>query len=107
MKPVDVRNEAWDEVKARCTGDRRRVYAALLDGGPATTRALARHLDEPLERIRPRVTELFQIGYVELAGKSGREGVYAAVPEMLVQSRFEVEHRKAFCVPRQEFMRLP
>jgi predicted transcriptional regulator len=88
MKPVDIRNANWAEIEGRIEGDRREVYETMRRTGPATTRTLAERMQlDPLS-VRPRVTELYQLGLVILTGREGREGVYMAVPISEARDRF-------------------
>lgn len=78
MKPVDIRNESFADLSGRIDADRATVLAALRWHGICTTRQLAEHMGRAPEFVRPRVTELFQIGAVALAGREGHEGLYRA-----------------------------
>jgi sugar-specific transcriptional regulator TrmB len=96
MKPIDYRNETWVGVQQRVEGLRREVYLALDRLGPATTRALADRSGIDLLTLRPRVTELYQLGLVELANpeRGGGEGVYRAVPLPVAEACFERRKEK-------------
>jgi hypothetical protein len=89
MKPVDIRNAHWADIEARLDRDRRAVYEAMLRLGPQTTRALAGLMQWDPFNVRPRVTELYQLGLARVAGRQGRQGVYAAVPLAEAQRQFE------------------
>lgn len=89
MKPVDIRNETWADIQARLSEDRMTVYNGLLLHGPASTRGLARTLGMDVLSVRPRCTELLQLGLVELRGKDQDGGVYAALPFAEARWRFE------------------
>lgn len=79
MKPVDFRNETFADIQSRVEGDRHEVLDALRLYGPLTTRKLAEAMGLAPEFVRPRVTELVQLGAVEIAGAHGHEGVYRAL----------------------------
>lgn len=79
MKAEDIRNATWSDIQGRLEGDRLAVYEALRRGGPATTRELAARMGWDLNSVAPRVTELGQLGLVQLAGRHGRSGRYEAV----------------------------
>lgn len=68
MKAIDFRNLTFDGVKARLLDSewRSKVYFALLNGGPGTTREVARRLGREVHAIRPRFTELKDHGFVDL-----------------------------------------
>jgi predicted transcriptional regulator len=94
MTPLDVRNETWESVQDRLQGDREKVYFALLDAGPQTTRALAVTMNWERDNVRPRVTELLQCVFVECVGKdTDGAGIYKAIP--FSQAKVAFEERKA------------
>lgn len=79
MKPADLRNATWAEVQDHLTEDLIRVHAAWLEHGPGTTRQVADRSGISLLTLRPRTTDLGDIGMVKLIGRSGTEGIYAYV----------------------------
>ena len=79
MKPVDLRDMTWRDLQERVEGERQDVLEALRRMGPRTTRALAAEMGRDILTVRPRVTELGQLGAVALVGAEGREGVYRAL----------------------------
>ena len=80
MKPVDYRNETWEQIEGRVSGMRARVYDAWWRYGPCTTRELADRAGLDILEVRPRTTELVQLGLVDLAGEErGTEGRYRAM----------------------------
>ena len=87
MKPVDYRNATWKDIQDRLDRNRREVWQSLLSHGPATTRELARHMRWDILAVRPRVTELVQLGLARLQVIGGvtmrraHEGVYEALTE--------------------------
>lgn len=89
MKPVDIRNENWEGLRERVAGLRLIVWQALRQHGPCTTRALAAAAGIDILTVRPRVTELVQLGFADLLEERGGEGVYAAVREETARQRFE------------------
>ena len=97
MKPIDFRNETWADVISRVDTMRRAVYRALQLHGACTTRELAAKSGIDLLNVRPRVTELYQLGLVELVNPDSRggEGVYQAVPWCQAMHRFEKEKKSA------------
>ena len=78
MRPCDVRDLTFAELRGRIAGDRLAVLQAWSAHGPGTTSAVAKQAGIPLLTFRPRTTELFQLGAIALAGKRGHEGVYRA-----------------------------
>jgi len=92
MKPIDYRNETWRDVESRFAESlRRQVYRALEQHGPCTTRQLAERSHFDILSVRPRVTELYQLGLAELANPEagGGEGIYQTVPWFVARDRFE------------------
>lgn len=78
--PEQIRNLSFDQVKAHVDGDRERCWTSLMLGGPMTTRQLAARIEIDLLTVRPRVSELVDLGFVVCTGKDGHEGIYQAVP---------------------------
>lgn len=78
--PAAVRDENYERLRARLAGDRARVYDAWSMWGPATTRRMAELAGMDLLSLRPRTTELAELGLVECVGREGHDGVYRAVP---------------------------
>ena len=101
MKPIDYRNETWEQVRERVDSMRQAVYRAFELHGACTTRELAQKSGIDLLTLRPRVTELTQLGLVELANpeRGGGEGVYRHVPWAVAMARFDKE--KAAAAERQ------
>lgn len=74
MNPIDYRTATFDLIKDNLAGKRRMVYDALRTLGPQTTRDLAALARLDILTVRPRVTELIDLGLVELVpGGSGLE----------------------------------
>ena len=90
MNPVDFRNANWEEIQASLNGRRQRVYEALLTYGPGATRELAIHMREDILAVRPRVTELHQLGLAKcIDDQPTREGHYLAIPIQKAKAEFE------------------
>ncbi len=84
MNPVDFRNLTFADLKARgLEGLRGRVLAAWVAHGPATTRQLAERAGIDVLSVRPRTTELLELGLVRLAEVQPLkgEGTYRAATE--------------------------
>lgn len=81
MKPVDLRNETWESLQTRVTGLRQAVLLAYRQHGPGTTRELAKASGIDLLSLRPRVTELVDLGFMRLVRGEGGEGIYEALTE--------------------------
>lgn len=80
MTPEDIRNASWADLEKLVTGQREMVYNSLFACGRCTTSQLAAHMERSVLSVRPRITELYELGLVELVGKQGHEGIYQTVP---------------------------
>lgn len=78
MKPIDLRNATWLSLQADLQDLLREVYQAWLEHGPGTTRAVASRSRRDILSLRPRTTDLYHLGLIELTGSEGREGIYRA-----------------------------
>jgi len=79
MKPVDYRNAIWQDIQDRLSGLRETVYEAWQQHGPCTTEELAERSGISILTLRPRTTELYQLGFVVLADqRDGHSGTYRA-----------------------------
>ena len=76
--PIDFRNETFDSIRGRLDADREFILQRFRIFGPCTTRQLAESLGMDVLSVRPRVTELCQMGAVELVDRHDHEGVYRA-----------------------------
>jgi predicted transcriptional regulator len=94
MTPIDIRNETWESIQGRLQAERQKVYFALLDAGETTTRDLAARMGWERDNVRPRVTELLQMGFVDLVRKDAAGGVYRALTFAQARARFD-ERKKA------------
>lgn len=110
MTPLDFRNATFEQIRERLLGDRLAVYHALLSAPrPLTTRELAAAMGRDPFSVRPRVTELCQLGMAEPAGaggRRGREGRYAAVPIAAWQERRRRERLETERQARQLELRI-
>ena len=78
MSPATIRDLNWTELQSRLSGLRASVYEALRMHGPCTTRDLAERAHLDILTVRPRVTELCEIGFAECTGRAAGEGIYRA-----------------------------
>lgn len=99
MKAIDYRDCTFRDIQARLHGDRASVLEALQLHGPATTRDLARAMEWDILSVRPRVTELVQLGLAELVpepdGRTCREGSYRALSTSEAEALFYWRQRAA------------
>ena len=78
MKPIDISHANFEELKGYFDATRKDVHAIWLQVGECTTRRAAICGLRDILTFRPRTTELYQLGLLELVGREGREGVYRA-----------------------------
>lgn len=95
MKPEDIRNASWEDLMGQMVGLRFAVWDALMSWGPGTTREVADWADMDLLMVRPRVTELCQLGFARITDKRGHEGVYEALPYAVAKRSLEEERAGA------------
>jgi len=81
MKPVDFRNANFAALRDGMARQRLRVYRAWQAHGPATTSELARESGISILSLRPRTTELLELGLLRVARVKDREGVYTVTSE--------------------------
>lgn len=91
MTTTDIRNELHVHIRPSVRAFQGIVWELLGQHGPCTTRQLAERSGISIFTVRPRVTELLELGMVELAGREGREGVYRQVELTAVQSDLNAE----------------
>ncbi len=90
MKTTTPRDLTWKELQDRLCGHRGEVWAWLRRHGPATTSRIAEGTGIPLLTVRPRVSELAALGWVECTARVVREGAYAALsPATCLARRLE------------------
>jgi hypothetical protein len=95
MKPIDYRNDTWEMVQGRMLADERyKVWTAFRHHGPGTTREVATRSGTDLLNLRPRATELYQLGFLAVAGE-GNEGIYTALGYDQARKKFYDAKRNA------------
>lgn len=80
------------ELKGRLIHLRLSVYEALLEHGPCTTRELAKACHIDILTVRPRMTELVQLGFAVCLDGEDREGVYKACTLAEAEKAFDLRH---------------
>jgi hypothetical protein len=106
MKPADLRNLTWQTVQPLLNGQRLAVLQAWRAHGPGTTEHIALRAGISLLNVRPRTTELYQLGLLVLAGRNGTEGIYRAVPEAECHAAFERARAAATGTGEQIYLNL-
>ena len=74
MKPADFRNETFTSIGNRIAGQRAAVLNAWLVHGPGTTAEIAERSKISILSLRPRTTELFELGFVCLTDSQPEKG---------------------------------
>jgi hypothetical protein len=99
MTPTDYRLATWHDIQSRLTGLRIAAYEGWLRHGPGTTREVAARCGMDLLTFRPRSTELYQMGLLEIAPESGApctgEGRYRALTLAQAEERHNLAQRHA------------
>lgn len=94
MEPIDYSKANWKDIEGHLHGKRLEVLSAWREYGPGTTREVAERAGIDILTFRPRTTELFQLGLIELTDKGetesakGHEGTYRAIPLWQALHRF-------------------
>jgi hypothetical protein len=78
VKPIDLRNATWSILQAGLNARLQDVYRIWCQHGPGTTRSVAIRSGCDILSLRPRTTDLYHLGMVELTGRTGNEGIYQA-----------------------------
>ena len=96
MKAIDYRNDTWDQIRGRLAGLREQVYQAYVSHGPGTTREIAERSGIDILTLRPRTTELLQLGFVNVLDveDNGHEAVYVHVDVERAREMFEWAKRQ-------------
>ena len=78
MTTTELRDHNFDSLRATLEHRFGAVYLAWLTHGPGTTRAVAGASGIDLLTFRPRTTDLFHLGLVEMTGSESGNGIYRA-----------------------------
>ena len=92
----------WQQLQASgfLTERRMAVLRYFRHHGPATTRHIARLMGAEVHAMRPRCTELLQVGLlVELPGKPAGEGIYKALSDEEALAAFSRPAEPIQCQP--------
>ncbi len=97
MKPIDFRNASLASLQRNIGGARAVTLGAWLQHGPCTTQQLAGRSGLSILSLRPRTTELFQLGFICLGENqnSPGEGTYRARTEAELLRWFDAQQRAA------------
>lgn len=95
MSPIDIRNTNFKAIKGQLHAGRLQVWEGFRTHGPCTTSALSVRIGMSILTVRPRTTELINLGFVVLQERAGNEGVYAALSEDKARELFEERQAEA------------
>lgn len=100
----EIKRQNWQELREQLQGQRLTVWqglalAKLHNGRPITTRELATRLHLDVLAVRPRVTELVQLGFARCVGKEGHEGTYESIGLREAQRNFDTQENKQELLP--------
>ena len=94
MRAIDARNETWQGMMNCFAGLRKTVYQKFMLYGPCTTRRLAELSGIDLLTVRPRTTELIELGFVVMIGSDRGNGIYKAIDFNDVEMSFNKKKRE-------------
>ena len=106
MQPIDHRNATFQDLQAKVTGNRLAVLDSLRRHGASTTRQLADAMGWEVLSVRPRLTELFQLGFVRCLDREGHEGTYEALSGSEARQVHARRQAEAFGTETQEQLTL-
>lgn len=95
LTPAQIRDASFERRRSWICGMRQTVWTALHDHGACTTDELAFATGISILTIRPRVTELCQLGFAEICGRSEDSGVYRALTLDEAERRMQAEQKPA------------
>lgn len=92
----EIKRQNWQEIKDTLIGPRLSVWRGLSLGylqyrRAITTRECAQLIGMDILTVRPRVTELVQLGFARCAGKQDHEGLYESVGLREAEANFHAE----------------
>lgn len=90
----EIRDEQWERIRRGLNDSMRQVHTAFLTHGPCTTMELSTLASLNPFVVRPRTSDLLDLGLVELTGRKGREGIYRGIPLEEARAKCEVAARK-------------
>lgn len=101
MKPIDYSKATFEDLRSRLQGERLKVLAAWRQHGPGTTAEVAERSEISILSLRPRTTELYELGFLRLENPDarGKEGIYKAAGDSEV---FEIFKRRRAAAQRKE-----
>lgn len=103
MKPIDYRNATFAELQGRISGQREVTLQAWQQHGPCTTEQLAEKSGLSILTLRPRTTELYQMGFIRVVGdgpcadghRPAKGGMYRACTPNETAAHFAAQRRIA------------
>lgn len=105
MRALDYRNATYHDLLQSLSGKREETLRAWRTHGPCTTEALAERSGLSILSLRPRTTELCQMGFVVLADPDAeattKGAVYRAATTAETQAHFH-RLKRALTEPQTE-----
>lgn len=103
MKPIDFRNTTFAELQSRITGQRAAATKAWAGHGPGTTAQVAERSGMSVLNLRPRTTELVQLGFVclDAVQPAKGEGRYRLRTPSEHAAWYHAQHRTAHTPQRE------
>ncbi|WP_309400197.1 hypothetical protein [Cerasicoccus maritimus] len=98
MEPIDYRNATFESLQERLSKSRAQVLEAWQQHGPGSTEELAERSGISILSLRPRTTELYQLGFVVLADAQAANTTgasYRAAEPWEIQAHFNRKQRLA------------
>jgi hypothetical protein len=86
---LDAREATWATVRMRLRGARLRAYQIFQENGPCTTTEAAQRGPMSILTLRPRVTELCEMGLLECVEVRDGNGIYRALDEEFARALLE------------------
>jgi predicted transcriptional regulator len=93
---TDLRFAHYSEIAETLTGKRAFVHAAMAICAPCTATELAEKIGWDKCSCRPRMTELFQAGLLEVGERRNSEYVYFFVSVEEAERRWKIEDQRTY-----------
>jgi predicted ArsR family transcriptional regulator len=87
MNTLRIKQLNWQQMQAQLTGNRKTIWEAMVRLKLATTRQIADATGISLLTVRPRVSELVELGFAECAGKETRKTTGRTVTDGIYKAR--------------------
>lgn len=85
---IDFRTAQWADIRRQVHRLRETALQHWRTHGPGTTREVANRSGMDLLTLRPRTTELLQLGFLVCTNEHGKEGIYQALSDEEAEQAF-------------------